>query len=218
MREYHKIQSIFKRNPETKKFIEGQWSLPEFEYLQNNRWILTEKVDGTNIRIGWTGEEIKFGGRTENAQIPVFLYDKLRQIFKGKEATFIEIFGDWNTPPVGEMSEVVLFGEGYGAKIQKGGGNYNPTGVDFVLFDVCVGSWWLKREAVENVAEKLELRVVPIVGIATLPQAVGIVKNRYLKSAWGNFLAEGLVLRPEVELQTRGGVRIITKVKHKDFE
>ena len=33
----------------------------------------------------------------------------------------------------------VLYGEGYGAKIQKGGGNYRAD-QDFVLFDVRVGS------------------------------------------------------------------------------
>ena len=51
MKEYHKIQSIYKRDEKTRKFIEGQWSLPEFEYLQNNRWLWTDKVDGTNIRV-----------------------------------------------------------------------------------------------------------------------------------------------------------------------
>lgn len=47
MNEYHKIQTLFKRDMTTKKksLIEGQWTLPEFEYLANNRWIFTEKVD-----------------------------------------------------------------------------------------------------------------------------------------------------------------------------
>ena len=30
--------------------------------------------------------------------------------------------------------------------------------------------------------------------------------------------AEGLVLRPKIELQTRRGKRIITKIKHSDFK
>ena len=30
MKEYHKIQSIYKRDEKTHKFIEGQFSLPEF--------------------------------------------------------------------------------------------------------------------------------------------------------------------------------------------
>jgi len=38
------------------------------------------------------------------------------------------------------------------------------------------------------------------------------------KSTWGDFIAEGLVLRPEVDLFAESGKkRIITKVKYKDF-
>lgn len=36
-------------------------------------------------------------------------------------------------------------------------------------------------------------------------------------SIWGDFIAEGIVARPAVELKTRNGHRIITKIKHKDF-
>jgi hypothetical protein len=38
------------------------------------------------------------------------------------------------------------------------------------------------------------------------------------KSHWGDFIAEGIVARPKVELKTRAGHRIITKLKYKDFE
>jgi hypothetical protein len=112
----------------------------------------------------------------------------------------------------------VLYGEGYGARIQKGGGNYKPDGVDFVLFDVQVGDWWLRREDAEDVDANLGLRVVPIVGGGTLHQAAEWVGERGgFTSQWGDFLAEGLVLRPTVELKTRSGQRIITKIKAKDF-
>ena len=54
MREYHKIQSLFLRDPATqhRTFLHGQWSMPEFEYLADLEWTFTEKVDGTNIRVG----------------------------------------------------------------------------------------------------------------------------------------------------------------------
>jgi hypothetical protein len=38
-----------------------------------------------------------------------------------------------------------------------------------------------------------------------------------VKSWWGDFDAEGIVARPQVELFTRAGHRIITKLKCKDF-
>ena len=56
MKEYHKIQSVFKRDIANGKIIEGKYSLPEFEYLKDNQWVFTEKVDGTNIRIIWPTE------------------------------------------------------------------------------------------------------------------------------------------------------------------
>lgn len=107
------------------------------------------------------------------------------------------------------------YGEGYGAKIQKGGGNYRQD-QDFVLFDVKIGDWWLERSSVEEIASALKLDIVPIIGTGTLYDMVKITRNGF-NSIWGNFKAEGIVARPEVELKSRNGNRIITKVKHKDF-
>lgn len=40
--EYHKIQTVFKRNPATnyKTLLMYEWSKPEFEYLAKNQWQL----------------------------------------------------------------------------------------------------------------------------------------------------------------------------------
>ena len=214
MKEYPKIQSVFKRDEKTHKFLEGEWSLPEFEYLKNNIWTCTEKVDGTNIRVIWkpTYQKnqgipfwIEFKGKTENAQIPSFLLKKLEEIFPIHK--FIEFYPD---------TEMCLYGEGYGAKIQKGGGNYISDGVDFVLFDVWIDEWWLKREDVEDIAEKLEIKIVPVLGEWILPEAIGYTRTPF-RSEWGDFDAEGLVLKPEIDLFARNGRRIITKMKTKDF-
>ena len=53
MNEYHKIQTVFKRDMQKngKTLLEGHWTLPEFEYLSVNIWSWSEKVDGTNIRV-----------------------------------------------------------------------------------------------------------------------------------------------------------------------
>lgn len=207
MDKYPKIQSIFKRDEKTFKFIEGQYSLPEFELLKDIDWVWTEKVDGTNIRIKWTkGNQVMFGGRTDNTSIPTFLIAKLQELFPQ------EIF----EKNITKTDTLCLFGEGYGAKIQKGGGKYNPNGVDFVLFDVKVDDWWLKREDVCEIADYLNIKTVPIIKIGTLQQSIEFAKSGY-KSNWGDFEAEGIVLKPKIDLFNRKGNRIITKVKHKDF-
>lgn len=211
MREYHKIDTIFKRDPNTKfkTLLMGDYSQDAFGYLAENEWVFTEKVDGTNIRVivhpVIAGGEIHFGGKTDDAQIPAFLVQKLQERFLPQRVTLNEAFRDGGC----------LYGEGYGARIQKGGGNYRQD-QDFVLFDVKVGDWWLQREAVEDVAQKFSLDVVPILGRGTLADMIAMVRDGF-NSTWGPFKAEGVVARPAVELKTRNGSRIITKLKNKDF-
>lgn len=210
MSEYHKIHTVFKRDLQsrTKDIIEGEYSRPEFEYLANNAWTFTEKVDGTNIRVILKDGTVTFGGRTDAASIPANLVSRLNERFLTVSARqkFAAAFPDG----------AVLYGEGYGPKIQKGGGLYRKD-QDFVLFDIRVGRWWLLRPAVEDVAKCLGIDIVPIVGEGTIKDAVEKVRGG-LTSAWGNFQAEGLVLRPKTELLTRGGDRIITKIKGRDFK
>ena len=217
MKQYHKINTIFKRDMTNHgKIMEGTYSEPEFEYLANNEWVFTEKVDGTNIRVMWDGANVVFGGKTDNAQMPTFLLYKLQELFEGtvKKQLFINKFNQDVVPE--EKIQVCLYGEGYGAKIQKGGGNYIPNGVDFVLIDIKIGDLWLQREDVEDIAKHFGIKIVPIKGTGTLKEMVEKVRNGFT-SQWGNFDAEGIVARPKVELQTRRGYRIITKIKHKDF-
>jgi ATP-dependent RNA circularization protein (DNA/RNA ligase family) len=209
MIEYHKIQSVFKRDQtqKHKPFLLGDWTEPEFKYLSGNRWIWTEKIDGTNVRVGWDGAQVEFGGRTDNAQMPVALLLRLQELFPPN--TFRGVFGS-------EAGNAMLFGEGYGAKIQKPGSLYKADGCDFILFDVWINGVYLERENVRDVAEQLGIEAVPVVGVGTLFEAVNYAEVDHV-SRIGTAPSEGIVLRPEVELKTRRGSRIITKLKRKDF-
>lgn len=173
MNEYPKIQTVYLRDPETKfkTLLWGQYAEPEFAYLAENEWVFTEKVDGTNIRVMIPGDNGRpyFGGKTDNAQIPAFLVEKLEARFLPQADLLREIFPDGGC----------LYGEGYGARIQKSGGNYRPD-QDFVLFDVKVGEWWLQRDAVEDVAAKLTLDIVPIIARGTLDFMVKLAEEGFL--------------------------------------
>lgn len=206
MSEYKKMQTVFKRDPDNnyKTLLWGEFSTSEFEFLSNCTWQFTEKVDGTNIRIEWDGENLEVKGRTDRAQIPPDLLKSLHSLFD--EAPFLEVFS----------GPAILYGEGYGPKIQKGGGNYRDD-PSFVLFDVMVGTWWLERPNVESVASSLGgIEVVPMIGQGSLWEMAELARNG-IKSKWGDFQAEGIVARPSTELRTRKGDRIITKIKCKDF-
>ena len=213
MKEYHKIQTVFLRDPATgfKTLMEGSWAFPEFEYLKDLPWVFTEKVDGTNIRVMIEGENVSLGGKTDDAQIPQFLVNRLTDLF-------LPILARQRIAEAFKGSgKVCLYGEGFGAKIQKAGASYLPEAQDFCLFDVWVDGWWLRRADIEDVAAKLGIRhVAPIIGTGTLREMVEKVRVGF-KSQWGDFTAEGIVARPKVELRTRRGDRIITKIKHKDF-
>ena len=212
MTEYTKIETIFERDMEgTKKLIEGKFRNETVEYLKENRWIGTEKIDGTNIGIVWDSHKVSYQGRTERAQIPAHLMNKLIEMFGGtvNEELFEQKFGEM---------QVILFGEGYGAKIQKGGGNYRSD-VSFILFDVYLPeqNLWLKRDAVEDIAKTFGVDVVPIVYEGDIAGAVEFVKGKP-KSTIGTADMEGIVCKPAVDMLDRTGRRLIVKIKVCDFE
>ena len=209
MREYHKIETVFNRSTDgDKRLIWGDYRNKTVEYLADNIWQFTEKIDGTNIRIHWDGHNVEVGGRTDKAQIPKHLMDYL-------SATFL-------TPEVEELFEqtygekdVMLFGEGYGAKIQNGG-DYRSD-VSFILFDVLIGDKWQSREWVEATAKMFNVDVVPIVLEGTIGDGIDYVMQ-HNNSTIGNAIMEGVVGRPKVEMKDRLGNRIIVKIKWKDFK
>lgn len=215
MEKYPKIVTVWERDPERryKYLVQGKWARPELEYLKDNQWVFTEKVDGTNIRLIWDGQALMFAGRTDKAIIPPFLKERLLDLLVPVpvEGSLAELFTPDNT--------VCLYGEGYGARIQKAGKHYKSGGVDFILFDIMVNGLWLEREDVVDIADKLTVDVVPVVGTGTLETAINLVGTGFHSEvAEEEITAEGLVMRPKIELSDRRGNRIITKIKYKDFE
>lgn len=211
MVEYIKIETPFERDMEgTKKLIEGKWRNETVEFLKDNQWICTEKIDGTNIGIVWDGHRVTFQGRTEKAQIPAVLLNKLLELFGGEvnEELFEQKFGEM---------KVILFGEGYGAKVQRGGGNYRRD-CSFILFDVYIPdqNLWMTRESVEDIAKAFDIDVVPIIMTGTLEEAITFIKTNP-KSTIGQANMEGLVCRPAVEVKDRRNRRVLVKIKVKDF-
>ena len=217
--EYQKINTLFLRD-EKKVIIPSSFTCDEFEYLKYCKWECTEKIDGTNIRVyisrEYDGEDdwlygVSFMGKTNNSTIPEHLNLKLQQIFYRV---------DWKTvfPSLMPGDSVCLYGEGYGNKIQKES-SYISNDVDFILFDVKYNNWWLERKNCEDIANKCGIKIVPIVGYMTIPEAIDLVKKGFKSSISEdkNLIAEGLVLKTPQGLLSRDGKRIITKIKHNDF-
>jgi len=212
-RTYHKIQSVFKRDPENnyKTFLFGEWADESFGYLKEQWWVGTDKIDGTNTRIQVTESGFQVGGRTPRAELAVDLLLHLDEVAQRA----------WETGFRG-----TLFGEGYGPGIQKGGGYRDDKA--FILFDVLAqgNTYWLSQDDVEETAIAIGVPLVWPVYQGKLTSIIDAFADGYtFYSPAGKHgddgqltqLAEGLVLRPRVELRNQYGGRVITKLKFTDF-
>ena len=161
MVEYNKIETVYRRDEKTKKLVVGEFTNPTIEFCKDLPWTFTEKVDGTNVRIFWDGHTVTFGGRTDKAQMPTVLINRLNELFGGEvnAQLFEQKFGE---------TEVILFGEGYGPKIQNGGGYRND--VDFIIFDVMIAGNYQPRSSVEDIAQYFGIDIVPIVLEGTITE------------------------------------------------
>lgn len=216
MKTYHKIQTMFLREQNTGRacpVVEGKWAKEEFKMLKDIDWLMTEKIDGTNIRVIWDGFKLEFKGKTDQAQMYPGVIDKLKEYFT--EDKVGAIF--WNT--AGERV-YTLYGEAYGGKIQKG--KTYKKDVDFILFDVlCTRDdgleTWFSHQALVEVSEAMEIDIVPLLRCAPLSVAVEMCKNGF-ESKLRTTPPEGLVIKPKLELKNKLGERIITKLKLSDFK
>lgn len=209
MHEYPKMLNVYKRNiPGDGSLRVWEWSSPWIQYLSENEWSFTEKIDGMNIRVmvDTANLRIAFYGRTGNARIPVALGAHLSNHFLPQSEKLFASF------PNGAC----FYGEGFGAGIQKSGCLYNKT-QSFIMFDVVIGGVYLDRSSVEEIGSTFHIPVVPQVGTGTLHEAINIV-SAGIESQFGNFEAEGIVARPIVELKDNRNQRIIVKIQSRDFE
>lgn len=210
IKEYHKIDSIYERD-ERGRFT-SKFASPEFEYLFNNTWVGTEKFHGMNMRIDLKADGVlvqEIGGKTDNAQIPTHLLKRINELIASEPFKQFGLKAE-------DATNITFYGEGFGHRINKGD-LYLGDQVDFILFDVLIDRWWLKREAVTSIANELSILSVPVVFEGNLTEAMDMAKAGF-KSTVGTAEAEGLVLTPKVDLFCRNGDRIITKIKYKDFK
>lgn len=216
MPEYPKIETLYNRDEKTFGVITDKLRLAEFGNIR--RWHITEKVDGTNVRVCLSSDgNVSFYGRTDNADMHINLKEYLQKTFLAEK--LLAAFDN------AKETEVVLFGEGYGAKIQKGG-SYRK-GMSFRLFDVSVGRWWLEPAAIADVAAKLNILTVPYLGeIENFPRSADDLKTLLgndgkstvaIQDGGTGVRAEGIVARTSPMLFTRRGERLMWKLKFRDF-
>ena len=198
-----------------KRYLTREYESPLFESLVNADWEVTEKVDGTNIRIGWDGDgTVTFTGReNKNSRLP----DGDTGVQELLESTFtVDRFLAGPNP----RSPMTIFCEVFGPNIGKYGHLYGdrPTAV---VLDVLIDGWWLQRDRLAGVAEMLGLELPPLLDTrVSLTHASNMVAIG-LRSQFGapgpEFFAEGVVARPVSGILDRAGRPIRVKIKHQYF-
>lgn len=220
-REYPKIETLYNRDD--KYFVVvGKLRLPEFGIVKG--WSLTEKLHGRNTRVTLFDDGIvEYGGKTDDAEVPPELLKYLMETFpseKLKAALWL--------PNKIRPKAATIYGEGYGPKMVPGSGMYRKD-ISFRLFDCLIegvdGSWWLERKNLEDVARKLDIKCMPIIGhIDYLPetslQLYSLLRESVVAREENDdcVIPEGIVARSEPLLYSRKGDRIMWKLKMKDFK
>jgi len=209
-KEYHKIETIYKFDQETKSFIPNTFYNPSVELLQNNQWVFTEKIDGTNFRIFWNGHTLSYAGRTDNA---VFSKDQIAFI----EANLVNEAMTNSFETMFREKEVIVYGELYGNKIQKNGHLYvNDNGLAFKVFDVYNDNQFMPYKHMIHLCKELGYDVVPLVLTGTIAEGIAFVKNNSL-STFSKATLEGLVGKPLGDFLDHTGKRIVVKIKNRDI-
>jgi hypothetical protein len=203
---YPKIETLWNRGDDF-KVMPGDFRMPEFVLVKS--WLITEKIDGRNHRVILNVDgTVEHRGRTDRAQFADFELEAAQRI----------IDDDLVRAAFDRGSQAVLYGELYGPKIQKGG-VYGDE-IQFRLFDVRVGDWWLNWRDVEDVAQKINVSTVPLIyEDEFLPTCKDELGDYFTDGSYvGGDRPEGIVARTDPLLFTRRGERLMWKLKFKDFK
>jgi len=233
MKPYSSIETLYVRSKETNKLDFSQIRSPEWEAVRD--WCFTEKVDGTNIRVIVTNQDITVKGRSDNATLPPGIKDAVFAMFNHER--IIEHFKEGKPNAILPDDWCVTFyGEGYGPGI-KGSDpmQYKPQGAKkgFRCFDIKFGgpesNHWCDIEQWQYLCINLGILPVNLIGWYSEPLPTGRdaaynMMQTYLPRSYCALEdggtqehGEGFVARPEYPLFNRWGERLIFKLTRREF-
>lgn len=239
---YPKTENLYTRNKETHRLNLGELRNPEIDSV--GKWLVTEKIDGTNIRLVLepllTEERhAEVRGRSDAAMLPKnFCDESLGHIIHSKTSLtwhlnelLYELVPELDDPWWG----MTIYGEGYGPGIGKNGGRYAPS-KRLRIFDVATyrmtynendeivrGSlYWRPWSDVELASEYLGIPTAPLCSKdLSLDEAASVVTAGWLstvarKENNTELIAEGIIARTDPYLFNWKGERVMFKFKYED--
>lgn len=227
MLKYAKIETLFVRDNTTNKLDWGNYRNNAWQAV--GIWHLTEKIDGTNIRVIVNKEGVDIRGKTDAAQVPGDLVQTLRSLFIHQE--IMDYFKRGQPGEFDDDWSVTFYGEGYGPGI-KGSEPmaYRAKGKHFRCFDLCFGEkYWADVNTWVTTCLDLEIDMAPTLGTTRLPSnrhdaegmLIGSGHSRvaHNENATGDILRlEGVVARPSQPLFDVYGNRAIWKLCWREFD
>lgn len=209
---------------------------PELVRLDKRREILavkqvvaTEKIHGTNFRVFFpmgikSPEEILFGGRNEEfgtGENSSFYGGRPVRWFKDRPellTTMIETFASYS------FTEVTIFGEAFGAGIQKGVRYATDDQVLFRAFDIAVAGNFVTYDLFVELCDKMGLPRVPeiwkgepsLANFDALLEKVSTEGEKNGVTDASNY-SEGVVIRSNPLLRDVFGQWLIVKHKSEKF-
>ena len=215
MKEYQKIEQLYQFDSDRRRFT-TEIKNPLVKYLAPLSWLVSEKIDGMNIRVNWDGHKVTWSGRTDKSQLPVEVEQLLSKTFGDTEVIFEQNFGE---------KEVTLYMECYGGKIQGGiyGGSERLIG-----FDVEINGTYLDKRTIEPIFNLFKIPTVWFTEVRDLGVAITEVCNWFLYDTPNSYSTlatpdkktkkEGLVCVPTERIYDHQGKRVIVKIKLRDLQ
>ena len=222
MTPYSSIETVYTRDKETNVLNFG-----EIRCIENtciNIWTISEKIDGTNIRVIVTKEGMTIKGRTDKADLPKGLEAAILTVFHSHER-LLEYFTEYRGQELPDEWSVTFYGEGYGAGIQAGG-RYSGT-KRFRCFDLLLGeSWWTDDDEMRRVCDELSIPTAPWLAVTpnlpkTREELIEIIPFSHVAledRGVSDVPAEGIVAKPLHVLLNRHKDRVMWKITLRVWE
>lgn len=215
---YPKIKNLFKRREDGSIIFE---ELSDESFSNIKYWELTEKLDGTNIKIDYYDDEYKIyiHGRTEQSEKLPWIEDYIDRLrLEEKLYRISEKHG---------CEKITIFGEGIGPKIQSGSDYCLDHEVR--VFDILINDkWWMTRSEIQETCNNIGMLTVPTIIFCyegygwILDDIINFVKDGFTSCVFHNQNkikdAEGIVARPRENLFNNKGERIMFKLRTEYFK
>lgn len=186
------------------------------EILMLKECYAMEKIHGSSAHVGWRLDKLH-GNSLMDGTVNLFCGGCKKELFNALwdiedlKKKFLET----------GLEEVTIYGEGFGGKMQGMSATYGKE-LRFVAFDVKIGHCWLDVPKAEEFCESIGIEFVAYEKVSTNLEDLDKERDKFSRQAKRNGIeedkiAEGVVLRPLIELKKNNGARLMAKHKRDEF-